>query len=50
MDKEVKELFNQINSQLQDINSKLNRIELQSSNGNYTYTDTDINSDKKKVE
>jgi hypothetical protein len=48
LDKEIKELFTEINLELKDINSRLKHIELENSNGNYTYTDTNINYKIKK--
>lgn len=44
MDKDLKDLLLNIQLDVRKINSKLDEIEKISSNGNYAYTDTDINS------
>ncbi|MDF2879883.1 MAG: hypothetical protein K0R54_440 [Clostridiaceae bacterium] len=48
MDKDLKDLLTNIQSDVKKINSKLDDLERISSNGNFVYTDTDINSKQYK--
>jgi hypothetical protein len=43
MDKDIKDLLLNIQSEVRQINNKLDEIEKTASNGNYAYTDKDIN-------
>lgn len=49
MDKDIKALLLNIQSEARQINDKLDEIEKTVSNGNYTYTDKDINSKQYKI-
>lgn len=48
MDKDIKELLLNIQSEVKYIHNKLEELEKTSDNGNYTYTDEDINSKQYK--
>ncbi|KZL92942.1 hypothetical protein [Clostridium magnum] len=49
MDKDIKDLLLNIQSEVRQINNRLDEIEKTASNGNYTYTDKDINSKQYKI-
>lgn len=46
MDKDTKDLLLSIQSEVRQINNRLNEIQKTAANGNYTYTDKDINSNQ----
>lgn len=45
MDKEIKDLLLNIQSEVRQINNRVDKIEKMTSNGNYTYANKDVNSD-----
>ena len=45
MDKEIKDLLLNIQSEVRQINNRVNKMEKMDSSGNYTYTSKDVNSD-----
>ncbi len=45
MDKEIKDLLLNIQSEVRQINNRVNKMEKMASSGNYTYTSKDVNSD-----
>lgn len=48
MDKDIKDLLVNIQLEVRQINNRLDEIEKIASNGNYVYTDVDINSKQYK--
>lgn len=48
MDKEIKDLLLNIQSEVRQINNRLDEIGKTAANGNFAYTDTDINSEQYK--
>lgn len=46
MDKEIQDLLLNIQSEVRQINNRLDEIEKKASNGNYAYTNEDINSNQ----
>lgn len=49
MDKDIKDLLLSIQSEVRQINNRFDKIEKTASNGNYAYTDEDINSKQHKI-
>lgn len=49
MDKDTKDLLLSIQSEVRQINNRLDEIQKTAANGNYTYTDKDINSNQYEV-
>lgn len=48
MDKDIKDLLLNIQSEVRQINNRLDQVERSASNGDYAYRDTDINSKEYK--
>ncbi len=45
MDKEIKDLLLNIQSEVRQINNRVDEMKRITSNGNYTYSSNDVNSD-----
>lgn len=48
MDKDIKDLLLNIQSEVRQINNRLDKVEITASNGDYSYRYTDINSKEYK--